>query len=66
MRVGRRCLDALDQDVRDRGSADFDADSSAQGVPDFRVAPARVFGGELDDELADILSPLRLTPGSLR
>jgi hypothetical protein len=37
------------------GSADFDAESCAQGVPDFRVAPGWVGQRHLNDQLADVL-----------
>ena len=43
------------QDVRDRRTTAINAESSAQGVPDFRVAPAKLFRGQLDDQLADML-----------
>jgi hypothetical protein len=52
----RRWLDAgFGQDVLDRGAADFDAESCAQGVSDFRIAPGWIFHRKLDDELADVL-----------
>jgi hypothetical protein len=43
------------------GAPDLDAESSAQGVPDFRVAPAMVLGGEPDDPLADVVGLAQTT-----
>ncbi len=52
------------QVIGDGGPADFDAKPRAQSVPDFRLSPAAILGGEPDDQLADIVGLGRATsPG---
>ena len=52
---GRWLDPGLGEDIGDRGPTDLDTEPGAQCVPDFRVAPAEVFGGEFDNQLADII-----------
>jgi hypothetical protein len=60
--VALQALDQLAQDLADRlrqnarggRSADLDL-QSAEGVADFGVAPAEVFAGETEDEVADLV-----------